>query len=86
MFATMDYVFDTYGKPSMITEVGFKNGDDIVAESARYMQQLMDMAKAHRHCLGIYYWEPESSMQWNHYPLGAFSNGSPTAIMDAWAN
>ena len=44
------------------------------------------MAKAHRHCLGIYYWEPESSMQWNHYPLGAFSNGSPTAIMDAWAN
>lgn len=86
MFATIDYVFNTYGKPSMITEVGFKNGNDIVAESARYMQQLMAMAKAHQHCLGIYYWEPESSMEWNQYPLGAFSNGSPTAIMDAWAD
>ncbi|MGM9802945.1 MAG: glycosyl hydrolase 53 family protein [Muribaculaceae bacterium] len=85
MFATMDFVYDTYGKQSMITEVGFKCGEEEVAQSAAYMRQLMDMARQHAHCLGIYYWEPESSMQWNRYPLGAFSNGRPTAIMDAWA-
>lgn len=86
MFANMDYIGEQYGRPCMITEVGFKCGAEHLEESAKYMAQLMALAKAHKQCLGIFYWEPESSMAWNHYPLGAFDAGHPTAIMDAWAD
>ena len=33
------------------------------------------------HCKGVFYWAPEAE---GHYPLGAFSNRRPTAIMDAF--
>ena len=85
MFANMDYIGEQYSCPCMITEVGFKCDEQHLAESAKYMAQLMALAKNHPQCLGIFYWEPESSIEWNHYPLGAFANGRPTAIMDAWA-
>ena len=85
MFDTMDFIGEQYGRPCMITEVGFKCGTEHLGESAKYMAQLMALAKAHKQCLGIFYWEPESSMAWNQYPLGAFDNGHPTPIMDAWA-
>lgn len=33
------------------------------------------------HCHGVFYWAPELEGQ---YPLGAFQNHRPTAIMDAF--
>jgi arabinogalactan endo-1,4-beta-galactosidase len=33
------------------------------------------------HCHGVFYWAPELEGQ---YPLGAFDNHHPTAIMDAF--
>lgn len=34
------------------------------------------------HCHGVFYWAPELEGQ---YPLGAFDNHRPTAIMDAFS-
>ena len=33
------------------------------------------------HCQGVFYWAPEAE---GHYPLGAFQQGRPTAIMEAF--
>ena len=37
--------------------------------------------KTNGHCKGVFYWAPELE---GHYPLGAFKDGKPTAIMEAF--
>jgi arabinogalactan endo-1,4-beta-galactosidase len=37
--------------------------------------------KTNGHCKGVFYWAPELE---GPYPLGAFQDGKPTAIMEAF--
>lgn len=70
-----------YRKPLMIVETGAEakkpdEGKQIIAAIIRAAK-----SDTNGHCQGVFYWAPELE---HHYPLGAFSGGRPTAIMDAF--
>lgn len=70
-----------YGKPLMVVETGAEvkkpeEGKQIIAGIIEAMRH-----KTNGHCMGVFYWAPELE---GHYPLGAFRDGRPTAIMDAF--
>lgn len=70
-----------YGVKVMIAEVGVKQPS---AESPQVLKEFMDGARQIKDCAGVFYWEPESS-GWNGgYDMGAFKDGKPTPIMDAF--
>lgn len=70
-----------YGVKVMITEVGVKQHN---AESPQVLKEFMDGARRIKDCTGVFYWEPESS-GWNGgYDMGAFQDGKPTPVMDAF--
>lgn len=71
-----------YGTDAMIVETG------VLVDSPKTQKKLLadiiDAAKnrADGHCHGVFYWAPE--LEDGEYMLGAFKNGRPTEIMEAF--
>lgn len=89
----------TYGVPVMVVEFGVKTEED-EETAATLASEFMTAAKklGTDVCAGIFYWEPEvygwwkpASYttfydNWSAYSMGAFlSDGSPSSVLDAWA-
>ena len=71
-----------YGTDAIVVETGVLaskpvEGKKLLAEIIRYSR---DMTEGH--CHGVFYWAPELE---GHYPLGAFKDGRPTVIMEAFS-
>ncbi len=77
----MMYLKQKYGTPSMLVETGYESGRP--KHGKAYLNMLIDyMAnRTEGVCEGVFYWAPETC---GGYPLGAFANDKPTAIMDAF--
>lgn len=76
----MRRVVKKYDTPVMVVETGYEVARP--AEGKQFIGQLIDECKKmDGKCLGVFYWAPELE---HHYPLGAFKNGRPTAIMEAF--
>lgn len=72
-----------YGSEVMIVETGVdarepEKGKQFIDALIKASRQLTDGA-----CTGVFYWAPEIDAD-SPYHLGAFANGQPTAIMDAF--
>ena len=86
--ANIGYVYDRFGKETIIVETGFlvDEGNPAVMEQgrsqlARIIREARDSTAGH--CHGVFYWEPECRP--GRYRLGAFgSDGRPTVIMRAF--
>ena len=70
-----------YGTDIMVVETGVEAKKPI--EGKRFMTNLLRTMRheTNGHCHGVFYWAPEAE---GHYPLGAFDNHRPTAIMEAF--
>lgn len=70
-----------YRKPMMIVETGAEVKKPV--EGKQIIAAIIDAARHQTggHCQGVFYWAPEME---HHYPLGAFKDGRPTAIMEAF--
>ncbi len=70
-----------YHKPMVIVETGAESKKP--DEGKQIIAAIIDMArhKTGGHCEGVFYWAPEAD---GFYPLGAFQDGRPTVIMDAF--
>ena len=70
-----------YGTDLMIVETGYLVSRPQAGKA--FLRQLIMSAKHETEgcCKGVFYWAPELE---EHYPLGAFKNHRPTAIMDAF--
>jgi arabinogalactan endo-1,4-beta-galactosidase len=85
MLECMKYLQKRYQKPIMIVEVGSS-----VTAPLDCKNMLMDLMKKNsslgkKNGLGVFYWEPECSIDWNKYKSGAFdTTGKPTEAMDAF--
>lgn len=71
-----------YGTDAIVVETGVLaskpvEGKKLLADIIRYSAE-----KTEGHCHGVFYWAPELEGQ---YPLGAFKDGKPTAIMEAFS-
>ncbi|MBI5371184.1 MAG: glycosyl hydrolase 53 family protein [Sphingobacteriales bacterium] len=74
-----------YGREVMITEVGMSW--DQPAACQAFLTDLISKMKAvpGNKVLGVFYWEPQCSVNWNGYPKGAFDNsGRPTIALNAF--
>ena len=72
-----------YRKPLMIVETGAESKKP---QEGRQIIAAIIAAARHQtngHCQGVFYWAPELE---HHYPLGAFQDHRPTAIMEAFAD
>lgn len=81
--ANMRHVKEKYGTDVMLVEVGVNGrdpepGKEFIKAAIKASKELTDGA-----CKGVFYWAPEWDAE-NDYPLGAFSKGRPTVIMDAF--
>ena len=67
----------------MVVETGVEAGKPV--EGKKILSAIINAARHNTdgHCHGVFYWAPELE---GAYPLGAFKNGRPTEIMDAFAN
>ena len=85
--ANIKHLYTTFGKYTMICEVGLPVGAD---DSPKYMADILSKAygSTNGYCKGIFYWEPECPSQWAGYKLGAATlTGKKvklTAVMDEW--
>ena len=79
--ANIRHLYKKYGSECMIVETGAEARKPI--EGKKIMEAVISAAKNNcdGHCHGVFYWAPELEGQ---YPLGAFDNHRPTAIMDAF--
>ncbi len=82
VIANIKHLHMKYGSETMIVETG-----TLVKEPAAgkaFLTRLIHAAAndTDGHCHGVFYWAPELEGQ---YPLGAFDNHRPTAIMDAFS-
>ena len=79
--ANINSLYDRYGTELMIVETGYEVARP--QEGKQFMRRLIDAVRPQTggHCHGVFYWAPELE---GHYPLGAFKNHRPTAIMDAF--
>ena len=69
-----------FGTPVMVVETGYEAARP--EEGRRFMEKLISACQEmDGRCLGVFYWAPELE---HHYPLGAFKDGRPTAIMEAF--
>ena len=70
-----------FQKPLMVVETGAESKKPI--EGKLIIAAVIDAARnqTNGHCQGVFYWAPELEHQ---YPLGAFSEGRPTQIMEAF--
>jgi len=81
VISNINTLYEIYKKPLMIVETGYEVSKP---EAGRdFMIRLIEasMTKTNGHCKGVFYWAPELE---GDYPLGAFKNGRPTEIMDAF--
>lgn len=81
--ANINHLKKKYGSEIMIVETGVdarepQKGKQFIDALIKAAKQLTDGA-----CTGVFYWAPEIDAD-AAYHLGAFSNGMPTAIMDAF--
>jgi len=79
--ANIRALYEKYRTPLMVVETGVESkkpeeGKVIMAEIIRASKE-----DCNGHCQGVFYWAPEAE---GHYPLGAFQNHKPTAIMEAF--
>ena len=86
----IQHVYETFGKPSIIAEVGVKVQQP--QEGRQLLADIIHKAKheTKKHCLGVLYWEPEAPFSYNGgYDMGAFLATDklcqPTIIMDAFS-
>lgn len=81
--ANIKYLYRKYGTESMVVETGVEASKPV--EGKRILSAIIDAARNNTdgHCHGVFYWAPELE---GAYPLGAFKDGRPTEIMDAFAN
>ena len=70
---------ERYGKDLMIVETGYEASRP--NEGYAFMRKLINSAMEADECKGVVYWAPELE---GAYPLGAFENGRPTHILDAF--
>lgn len=81
--ANMKDMIERYGSEVMLCEVGMPWDGPEACYS--FLSDLIAQSRNISKCLGIFYWEPQTSANWNQYTLGAFDNtGRPTAAMDAF--
>ena len=83
----------TFGRKIMIVETGVKTQAD-EAEAAKAMAEFVTEAKKLDRCAGVFYWEPQTDgswkpdyykeLSWRPYDMGAFRNGRPTSVLDAF--
>lgn len=79
LLSNISYVQSKYGKPVMICEIGF----DVSKPSMAEQMLMKTLAGAlERDVKGIFWWEPESTMENTGYGLGAFQNGRPTQALN----
>ena len=82
--ANLPALHDSYGKPVMLVEFGMPASQPDKTKAA--LQQLFADTAQYDWFEGIFYWEPEAEKARNGYDYGAFSNGKPTAALDAFAD
>jgi arabinogalactan endo-1,4-beta-galactosidase len=83
--ANMNDMVSRYNKEIMICEVGMSW--DQPSPCNAFLTDLINKTKslADNKGLGVFYWEPECSGNWNGYTLGAFDNsGKPTIALNAF--
>lgn len=70
-----------YGTDAIVVETGVLVANP--KEGKKELADIINYARNHTngHCHGVFYWAPELEGQ---YPLGAFKDGKPTIIMDAF--
>ncbi len=70
-----------YGCELMLVEAGVEAAKPV--EGKRIMTEMIEAMKTRTdgHCHGVFYWAPEAE---GYYPLGAFKDHKPTAIMEAF--
>lgn len=75
-------LYSTYGKPIMISEIGFhfSNGDSAYDVIKSFIEDFKDGNILQ----GIFYWEPEAPEGFNGYSKGAFENGRPNKALKAF--
>lgn len=81
--ANIRHLKDKYGSEIMIVETGVdarepEKGRQFIAALIKAARELTDGA-----CTGVFYWAPETDAE-APYHLGAFSQGKPTSIMNAF--
>lgn len=79
--ANIRHLHEKYGCECMVVETGAEAKKP--QESKKIMAAVIDASQndCDGHCHGVFYWAPELE---GAYPLGAFDNHRPTAIMDAF--
>lgn len=79
--ANMNALCNKYGCDCIVVETGYEVNRP--NEGHLFMRKLIRATRnlTNGHCKGVFYWAPELE---GEYPLGAFKNGRPTAIMDAF--
>ena len=79
--ANINALYATYHTPLMIVETGYDVNHPEAGK--QWLKRLIEAARTQTdgHCKGVFYWAPEAE---GHYPLGAFRNHRPTAIMEAF--
>lgn len=75
----MRRVIKKYGTPVMVVETGYEVKRP--EEGRAFLRNLIHECRQMEGNLGVFYWAPELE---HHYPLGAFKDGRPTAIMEAF--
>ena len=81
--ANINRMWTKYHKPLMVVEAGVEVKKPV--EGKQIMSAIIHASKndTNGHCKGVFYWAPELEGQ---YPLGAFQDGKPTVIMDAFTD
>lgn len=83
--ANINHLKEKYGSEIMIVETGVdarepEKGKQFIDALIKASKKLTGGA-----CTGVFYWAPETDAD-APYHLGAFANGKPTVIMDAFKN
>ena len=79
--ANINTIYDTFGHDVMIVEIGMPY--NMADETYDMLTRLITGAKGTGHCLGVFYWEPETPES-EGYNMGAFENNMPTHALDAF--
>ena len=83
--ANMNDMVSRYGKEVMICETGMSWDSPVIAKSFLVDLILKTKSVPSNKGLGVFYWEPETSGNWQGYKLGAFDDaGKPTVALDAF--
>ena len=79
--ANINRLWTKYRKPLMVVETGVEAKKPV--EGKEILAAIIDAARNQTdgHCQGVFYWAPEAD---RFYKLGAFQDGKPTIIMDAF--